>query len=60
MSLLIEARMLFKIKPVRRDLRKLFGPTRFLIMLNLKRLEDCGCERGECMKELLRSKPECY
>jgi hypothetical protein len=38
MSLFIEARMLLKIKAVRRDLRKFSGPARFLIVLNLKKL----------------------
>jgi len=38
LSLLIEAIMLFKIKAVRRDLRKLSGPDRFPIMLNLNGL----------------------
>jgi hypothetical protein len=60
LSLLIEARMLFKIKAVRRDLRKLSGPARFLIMLNLNGLSDCGGERGARIQRVLRSKPECY
>jgi hypothetical protein len=39
MSLVIEARMLFKIKAIRSDLRKFSGPDRFLIILNLNELE---------------------
>ena len=46
LSLLIEARMLFKIKAVRCDLRKFSGSARFLIILNLKKLPDCGNKRG--------------
>jgi hypothetical protein len=46
MSLTIEATMLFKIKAVRRDLRKFCGPTRFFILLDLNELSDCGGERG--------------
>jgi hypothetical protein len=56
MSLIIEARMLFKIKTVRRDLRKFAGPIRFFIMLNLKKLLDCGCERGAASVQC----KECY
>jgi len=59
LSLLIEARMLFKIKAVRCDLRKFSGPGRFLIMLNLNGLSDCGGERGARIQRVLRSKPEC-
>jgi len=44
LSLLIEARMLFKINGVTRDLRRFSDPTRFLITLNLKKLSN-GCER---------------
>ena len=40
--------MLFKIQGVRRDLRKFSVPTRFFILLNLKRLSD-GSERGAGM-----------
>jgi hypothetical protein len=47
MSLVIEARMLLKIKAVRRDLSKFSGPTRFPIILNQNKLSDCGCDRGE-------------
>jgi hypothetical protein len=49
MSLTIEAMMLFKIKAVRRDLRISSGPARFLILLNLNKLSDCGGERDSCM-----------
>ena len=45
MSRIIEAIMLLKIKAVRRDLRKFSGPARFLILLNLNKLSDCGDER---------------
>jgi len=45
MSRIIEAIMLLKIKAVRRDLGKFSGPTRFLILLNLNELSDCGDER---------------
>ena len=52
--------MLLKTQTVRRDLRELSGPTRFLISLNLKRLLD-GCERGERIGiKGIRSKPECH
>jgi hypothetical protein len=49
MSLTIEAMMLFKIKAVRRDLRKSSGPARFVIALNLNKLSDCGDEPDSCM-----------
>jgi hypothetical protein len=42
--------MLFKIKAVSRDLGEFSGPTRFVILLNLKKLLGCGGERGSCMK----------
>jgi len=52
--------MLFKIKGVRRDLREFYGPTRFLISLNLKKLSD-GCEGGSAICiQVIRSKRECY
>ena len=38
--------MSFKIKAVRRDLRKFSDPIRFLILLNLNKLSHCGCKRG--------------
>jgi hypothetical protein len=60
LSLVIEARMLLKIKAVRRDLRKFSWPARFLIVLNLNRLSDCGGERGARIQRVLRAKPECY
>jgi hypothetical protein len=54
MSLIIEAKMLLKIKGVRRDLGKFSGPTRFLILLNLNELSDCVGEGGE------RAYKDCY
>jgi hypothetical protein len=51
MSLVIEAMMLFRIKAVRRDLRKFSGAIRFLIPLNLNELSDCGSEQGACMQK---------
>jgi predicted transcriptional regulator len=42
----IEARMLLKIKAVRRDLRELSGPSRFLILLNLNELSNCYRAEG--------------
>ena len=60
MSLLFDPMMLFKIKEVRRDLRKFSGPALFLILLNLNKLSDCGGEGGRICNALIRSKPECY
>ncbi len=60
MSLTIEATMLFKIKAVRRDLRKFCSPTRFFILLDLNELSDLAASGGTCIQRLLRSKPECY
>ena len=34
--------MLLKVKAVRCELRKLWSPARFLILLNLNNLSDCG------------------
>ncbi len=51
MCLVVEATMLFKIKAVRRDLRKFSRPTQFLILLNLNKLSDCGGERGGCIQK---------
>ena len=42
----IEARMLFRIKAIRRDLRKLPGSTEFLILLNSNELPRRGGEGG--------------
>jgi len=51
LSLVIEARMLLKVKAVRCDLRKFSCRARFLIVLNLNRLSDRGGERGARNKE---------
>jgi hypothetical protein len=39
MPQIIEARMLFKIKGVRRDLREFYGPPDFIILLNSKEFQ---------------------
>jgi hypothetical protein len=60
MQPIIEARMLLKIKDVRRDSGEFYGPPDFIILLNSKKFQIAlrGGEEPDFF--LLRSKPECY
>jgi hypothetical protein len=53
---LMEAGMLFKIKVVRSDLRKLPGRTRFLIILNLNKLLACVSQGRASIQEIVTFK----